>query len=46
MSRRIKVLQQTDQHGSDTLMKQVNHSLSDADAESVANYMATLGAKK
>ena len=46
MSRRIKVLQQTDQHGSDTLMKQLNHSLSDADAESVANYMATLGAKK
>ncbi|MFP3677282.1 c-type cytochrome [Pseudomonas sp. SIMBA_041] len=45
MSRQIKVLQQTELRPRDALMKQ-HHSLSDADAESVAHYMATLGAKK
>ncbi|RVD79805.1 Cytochrome c [Pseudomonas koreensis] len=45
MSRQIKVLQQTELRPRDALMKH-NHSLSDADAESVAHYMATLGAKK
>ena len=46
MSRQIKVLQRSDQRPRDTLMKQVNHSLSDADAESVAHYLASQGAKK
>lgn len=46
MSRQIKVLQLTDQRPRDDLMKQVNHSLSDADARSVAQYMTTQGAKK
>lgn len=46
MIRQIKVLQQTDQRPREALMKQVDHSLSDAAAESVAHYMATLGAKK
>ena len=44
MIRQIKVFQQTDRARC-ALTKQ-NHSLSDADAESVAHYMATLGAKK
>jgi cytochrome c553 len=46
MSRQLKVLQQTDQRPRDDLTKQITHALSDADAESVAHYMATLGAKK
>ncbi|WP_416739461.1 MULTISPECIES: c-type cytochrome [Pseudomonas] len=45
VSRQIKVLQQTELRPRDALMKK-NHSLSEADAESVAHYMATLGAKK
>ncbi len=44
--RQIKVFQQTDQRPRGALMKQVAHSLSDADTESVAHYIATLGAKK
>lgn len=46
MIRQIKVFQQTDQRPRGALMKQVTHSLSDADAEAVAHYIATLGAKK
>jgi cytochrome c553 len=46
MIRQIKVFQQTDQRPRGALMKQVTHSLTDADAESVAHYIATLGAKK
>lgn len=44
--RQIKIFQQTDQRPRGALMKQVTHSLSDADAESVAHYIATLGVKK
>lgn len=43
--RQIKVLQQTDLRPRDDSMKPANHSLSEADTESVARYMATLGAK-
>ncbi|WP_207265759.1 c-type cytochrome [Pseudomonas fluorescens] len=47
MSDQIKVLQQTEQRPRDTPMKQqLRHALSDADAESVARYMATLGARE
>ncbi|WP_137808096.1 c-type cytochrome [Pseudomonas sp. G(2018)] len=47
MTHQIKVLQQTEQRPRDTPMKlQLRHSLSDADAESVARYMATLGARE
>lgn len=46
MIRQIKVFQQTDQRPRGDLTKQIAHALSDADAESVAHYMATLGAKK
>lgn len=41
----MKVLQQTDQRPRGAEMKRENHSLSDADAQSVAHYLATLGAK-
>lgn len=44
--RQIKVFQQTDQRPRGALMKQVTHSLSESDAVAVANYIATLGAKK
>lgn len=43
--RQIKVLQQTEQRPRDDSMKSSNHSLSEADTESVARYMATLGAQ-
>jgi cytochrome c553 len=46
LSRQIKVFQQTDQRPRGALMKQVTHSLSNADAEAVVNYIATLGVKK
>lgn len=46
MIRQIKVFQQADQRLRGDLTKQSDHALSDADAESVAHYMATLGAKK
>ena len=44
--RQIKVFQLTEQRPRGALMKQVTHSLSEADAVAVANYIATLGAKK
>lgn len=44
--RQIKVFQQTDQRPRGAMMKQVTHSLSDADAEAVAHYITTLGAKQ
>ncbi|WP_248800020.1 c-type cytochrome [Pseudomonas sp. MWU13-2105] len=44
--RQIKIFQQTDQRPRGAMMKQVTHSLSDADAESVAHYIATLGVKR
>ncbi|MGH8387362.1 MAG: c-type cytochrome [Pseudomonas sp.] len=47
MVHQIKVLQQTEQRPRNAPMKQLpRHSLSDADAESVSRYMATLGAKE
>ena len=46
MIRQIKVFQQANQRPRGDLTKQIAHALSDADAESVAHYMATLGAKK
>ena len=46
MIQRIMVLQQSGQRPNGAPMKQVNHALSQADAESVARYMATLGAKE
>lgn len=47
MIHQIKVLQQTEQRPHDTPLKQqLRHALSDADAESVARYMATLGARE
>ncbi len=41
----MKVLGQTDQRPRGAQMKRENHSLSDADAQSIAHYLATLGAK-
>lgn len=41
----MKVLGQTDQRPRGAQMKRENHSLSDADAQSVAHYLATLGVK-
>ncbi|QZP32316.1 c-type cytochrome [Pseudomonas sp. DR48] len=41
----MKVLGQTDQRPRGAQMKRENHSLSDADAQFVAHYLATLGAK-
>jgi cytochrome c553 len=46
MIRQIQVFQQADQRPKSDLTKQNAHALSEADAESVAHYMATLGAKK
>jgi cytochrome c553 len=46
MSRQIMLLQQGGQRPNGAPMKQVDHALSQADAESVAGYMATLGAKE
>lgn len=41
----MKVLGQTDQRPRGAQIKRENHSLSDADAQFVAHYLATLGAK-
>ena len=46
MTHQIMVLQQNGQRPNGAPMKQVDHALSQADAESVARYMATLGAKE
>lgn len=46
MTHQIMVLQQSGQRPNGAQMKQVDHALSQADAESVARYMATLGAKE
>jgi cytochrome c553 len=46
MIRQLKVFQQPGQRTRGDLTNQIAHALSDADAESVAHYMATLVAKK
>jgi cytochrome c553 len=46
MIRQIQVFQQAGQRPRGDLMKQNAHALSEADAESVAHYMAALGAKQ
>lgn len=46
MSQQIKVLQQTGQRPNGAPMLPVDHALSPADAESVARYMAAIGAKQ
>lgn len=43
--RRLKLLQQPNSSPHEAQLKPVDHSLSDADCESVAHYIATLGAK-
>ncbi|MNY18463.1 hypothetical protein D3C86_1518420 [compost metagenome] len=46
MSHQILVLQQTGQRPNGAPMLPVDHALSQADAESVARYMAALGTKQ
>jgi cytochrome c553 len=46
MSNQIMVLQQTGQRPNGAPMLPVDHALSQADAESVARYMAALGTKQ
>ena len=42
----IKIFQQTEPHPRGDLTQQVAHAMTDEDAESVAHYLASLGAKK
>ena len=44
--RQIKVFQQTEQRPRGAVMKQIMHSLSEADTVAVADYLAALGSKK